>query len=136
MTAKTIDAYRDSFRSDPDAFLEGVASFCKQAEYDDERTLWQKLKPWLFALGGGYLALKLGERWGRYAEKNDNPAGPIKGPIGEALEWMLPGRKVVWPGSKEYDRVKAVRTAQDDATWNRMFGNSVANGKAMSLTMR
>jgi len=137
MTTK-FAAYKEYHDANPDAFLEGVVSFCKKASDDGTgKSMWQRIWPWLVALGGGYLAMKAGEGWGRYAQQHDNPAGPIKGAFGEIVTGLLPkGEHVVWPGSKEYDEVMEVRRAQDDARWNRLYGNSVAEGRAKSLTMR
>lgn len=134
-----VAVYRQHLRNDPKSFVEGVASFCKQAaRYDDgKRSTMSRVLPWLLALAGGYAALKAGSGWGRYAQATDNPNGPIKGPIGKLLELSLPkGNKVLWPGQDGYDDVIRLRTAQDDAKWNREFNNSVANGTARSLTMR
>jgi hypothetical protein len=60
----------------------------KQAAAED--SLWQRIKPWLLLLGGGYLALKGGERWGRFAQEHDYPQGPVKGPLVAALGALLP----------------------------------------------
>lgn len=135
-----LAVYGQHLRNDPRSFVEGVASFCKQAaRYDDgdERSRFSRVLPWLLALGGGYAALKLGSGWGRWAQANDNPNGPVKGPAVRMLELSLPkGNKVLWPGQKGYDDVINFRRAQDDAAWNREFNNSVANGTAKSLTLR
>ena len=133
-----VAVYKQHLRNDPKSFVEGVASFCKQASRNDgERSAFSKVLPWLLTLAGGYAALKLGSGWGRYAQANDNPNGPVKGPIAKLLELSLPkGNKVLWPGQEGYDDVIKLRMMQDDAKWNREFNNSVANGTAQSLTMR
>lgn len=93
MTTK-FAAYRKSFRSNPDAFMEGVVSFCKQASRDD-RSLLEKLFPWVLGIGGLYGASLLGDAWGRYANKTGNKMGPVRGPLTLALNKFLPEGKQV-----------------------------------------
>lgn len=135
-----VAVYKQHLHNDPKSFVEGVASFCKQAaryDEDGERSRFSKVLPWVLALGGGYAALKLGSGWGRWAQANDNPNGPVKGPVARALELSLPrGNKVLWPGQEGYNDVINYRKAQDDKKWNQEFNNSVSNGLAKSLTMR
>lgn len=135
---RSIADYRQCLRDDPRSFVEGVASFCKQAQARERGdSPFRRVLPWLLGLAGIYGAMKFGSGWGRYAEKTDNPNGPVKGPIAKLLELSLPeGNRVVWPGQKAYGDVMSYRTAQDDAKWNAEFGNSVADGRAKSLTTR
>ena len=91
MTTK-FAAYRKSFQSNPDAFMEGVVSFCKQASRDD-RSFLEKLFPWVLGIGGLYGATLLGDAWGRYASKTNNPLGPVRGPLTLALNKFLPEDK-------------------------------------------
>jgi len=71
---------------------------------DDGRSLWERVKPWLLAIGGGALAMHLGSAWGRHAAKEGIPFGPIKGPIMELLAKSLPAdTDVYWPGQPGYD---------------------------------
>lgn len=129
-----ISRYRNWLKSNPSAFVEGARGFCKQAGIGGT---WRAIKPWVLALLGGYLAMRAGSAWGRYANRTDNPNGPIKGPFLKILEGALPeGEKLVYPGTKAYDDIIAYRTKQDDAKWDAMFDNSVSEGRAKSLTMR
>ena len=100
--------YERHLRNDPRSFVEGVVSFCKQAEgYGDGESTFSKILPWLLAIGGGYALLNLGSSWGRYAEKTGNKLGPVKGPLGKLVEGMLPKDqpKPVWPGEPGYDDI-------------------------------
>ena len=100
----TLMEYQKAFRSNPNAFLEGARRFCKEAAsapgyayVDDEPSLWEKLRPWLLGIGGGYLALRAGEAWGRHAGKTGAPDGPVIGPIRELLlKASHPGKELVW----------------------------------------
>jgi hypothetical protein len=86
--------YRKSIRSNPDAFVQGIRSFCKTAQYkEEEKSLFDKILPWALAIGGGYLALKGGEYWGRHAHATNNQNGPVKGPIVGFLKALLPKGK-------------------------------------------
>lgn len=139
--------YEAALMHDPSSFVQGVVSFCKAAEeqasagdvYETgrHRGFLARVLPWVLALGGGYLAMKAGSGWGRYANATNNPNGPVKGPIMKMLELSLPkGNNVLWPGQKAFDDVLDLRRAQDNMAWDRQFGNSVSNGTAASLTMR
>ena len=100
------NTYRSWLLADPKAFVAGVRGFCKQAAQqrvvfmggDDEdsgraeKGLWDTIKPWLIGLGGGYLALKGGEWWGRYAQSRGYRQGPITGPFVAMANGFLPKR--------------------------------------------
>ena len=58
-------------------------------EEDDDRSLWDKIKPWVIGLGGGYLALKAGDKWGRFAQKHGYKQGPVVGPFVAAVGSLL-----------------------------------------------
>ena len=107
----TLKEYQKAFRSNPDAFIEGARRLCKEAasipritfqdvgagDGEDEDSLWEKLRPWLIGIGGGYLALRAGEMWGRHAGKTGAPDGPIVGPVRELLlRGSHPGKELVW----------------------------------------
>ncbi len=55
----------------------------------DEKSLWDKIKPWVIGLGGGYLALKAGDKWGRFAQKHGYKQGPVVGPFVAAAGSLL-----------------------------------------------
>lgn len=102
MTTK-FAAYRKSFHSNPDAFMEGVVSFCKQASRDD-RSLLEKLFPWVLGIGGLYGASLLGDAWGRYANKNGIDMGPVRGPLSVMFNKFLPEGKRIQLGSVQITR--------------------------------
>lgn len=95
MTTK-FAAYRKSFQSNPNAFLEGVVSFCKQASDDDDGILG-RIFPWVLGLGGAYGAMLLGDTWGRHAQKTGNPLGPVRGPLVAMFNKFLPADKRIQP---------------------------------------
>ena len=107
MTTK-FAAYRKSFRSNPDAFMEGVVSFCKRASDDDEKGFVEKMLPWVFGIGGAYGAMLLGDTWGRHAHRTGNPLGPVRGPLTSALNAFLPKEKRIQIGKKPLDPAKAM----------------------------
>lgn len=85
-----IDRYKEWYRSNPSAFVEGAHSFCKQASaskrvqdlgMEEEKSLWDEIKPWVYALGGGVLALRGGELWGRYAKDHGYDQSVFTGPF-------------------------------------------------------
>lgn len=96
MTTK-FAAYRKSFQSNPNAFLEGVVSFCKQASDGDDEGLFDKVLPWVVGAGGIYGAMLLGDTWGRYAARTNNKLGPVRGPMSALLNKFLPKDKRVTP---------------------------------------
>ena len=59
-------------------------------EEDDGRSLWDKMKPWVIGLGAGYLGLKGGEWWGRYAQSRGYRQGPIAGPFVALGNGLIP----------------------------------------------
>lgn len=91
MTTK-FAAYRESYRTNPDAFLEGVVSFCKRAS-DDDRSLLERMFPWVLGLGGAYGAMLLGDAWGRHANAHGIKLGPVRGPVVTMLNKALPKEK-------------------------------------------
>lgn len=125
--------YKVAFAQDPKSFVRGVLEFCKQAdvqlsgvpngEYEvrPKKNLFMRILPWLAVLGGGYLALKGGEAWGRYANASKNPYGPIKGPTLKLLE-KLHGGKFLYPGQPGYDETKDLRQLRQEQEWEAKYG--------------
>lgn len=107
MTTK-FDAYRKSFRSNPNAFLEGVVSFCKSASDDDDEGILSKMLPWVIGAGGLYGAMLLGDAWGRHANANGIKLGPVRGPMTSALNAFLPKEKRIQIGKKPLDPTTAM----------------------------
>ena len=120
------DTYRSWLLANPKAFVEGVRGFCKTAaqrrimivggdndesEPETEKSLWDTIKPWIIGLGGGYLALKAGERWGRFAQKHNYKYGPILGPALAGLNAVLPERYNV-QGTLTRDQANAPNNGQ------------------------
>lgn len=104
----SIKDYQKAFRSNPDAFLQGAMSLCKKASsvpsafrlHEEPKSLWDRLKPWLIALGTGIGGLYLGSKYGRHAAGNGNPHGPVVGTLQEALLRLAnPGMRPVWRNS-------------------------------------
>jgi len=129
MDPQDFRRYRSLLKSNPSAFVEGVRGFCtfhKQAAVKQAgiSETWDAVKPWLIALAIGYGGMKLGSGWGRYANKTDNPNGPVKGPLMKIVEGFLPkGKRIYWPGQDGYEAVKSGKD-KDYLAWRKdKFGD-------------
>ena len=124
MDAQDISRYRSWLLANPSAFVEGVLGFCKQAQYmpqqrmapvqrqddddeDDNRSLWDRMKPWVIGLGAGYVGLKGGEWWGRYAQSRGYRQGPVKGPFVALANGLLPRNLKVQGTTTRQERANA-----------------------------
>jgi len=95
MGPQDISRYRSWLLSNPSAFVEGVRGFCKQAAAarpveKEEKSLWEKVKPWVIGLGAAGLGLWAGDKWGRFAQKHNYKYGPVRGPLVAGLGAFLP----------------------------------------------
>lgn len=121
MDPRDIARYRSQFLANPPAFVEGVRGFCKQAGMSET---WDSLKLPLFLALLAYGGLKAGSAWGRYANRTQNPNGPVKGPFMKLVEGALPeGQKVVWPGQPGYAAEQSRRAAEYLSKRKERFGD-------------
>lgn len=97
--------YSDAFELDPKAFASGFDGFIKKA-YDDDKSMFRKLLPWLIVPAAIYGTAKLGDMWGRHAYATDNDRGPVVGPLMGMLE-RFSGNKLRYVGSRNAKAIAA-----------------------------
>lgn len=85
----------------------------------EEKGLWDRLKPWVIGLGGGYLALRAGDKWGRFAQKHGYTQGPIKGPLTAAFGSLLgPDYKLQGTSTREEAAQRDQALAETRDSWD------------------
>ncbi len=89
-----------------DGFVKGAAGFLSRDDDDDDdgiprkKSILRKMLPWIVAAGGGALALKYGDLWGRHAAAAGIDDGPVKGTL-KAIAEAATGHKFRYRGNEK-----------------------------------